>query len=426
MLHWVNLYTINDCFRPITSKFNVGQRAEYEAWVKRGISLNLYEYWNMGGSYFDPPRVETCIDGIIANLPYFYKNGCRGYFAEFSPDYDRQYAQNFAHLQCYVGYQLLKDIHQDPEKLIREFMKGYYGPAEKPMSEFLRILREAVKNESSHMHTFERERPYCTEAFMRKVWSLLEEARRLTAPGSLYRKHVEKEMLAPIYVILKNHWPIGDHDKLLAFYKSERLRRIGESEVPAFMKKRMMDRLEGDLCAFVKVDLKVPEQYRDREVIMLGWPYLRWHSGHNVNAYEADPDAAGGRALIVSKKLASSHNMKPTRHKDFTPLDFGVYDSKTKSSLHKHFEGKIPADEKYHWYRLGQFDLGRHSFVWGFFWATRCDLSNFYRVADGVRNANVWDVWVSAKFTGPAYVPGSKKKNEVYWDQVMLVGRRKK
>ena len=429
MLHWTNLYTVNDCYRPITSKFNAGQLAEYEAWIKRGIPLNLYEYWNMGGGYFDPLRVETCIDAIIVNIPFFYKNGCRSYFAEFGTDYDRQYAQNFAHLQCYVAYQLLKDVYQDPEKLIREFMKGYYGPAEKPMSEFLKILREAVKNESSHMHAYERQRPYCTEAFMRKVWSLLEEARSLTQQGSIYRKHVEMEMLSPIYVILKNRWLIGDHRKLEAFYKSERLRRIGESKIPAFMTKRMMDRLEGDLCAFVNVDLKVPERYRNREVIMLGWPYLKWYSGHNVNSFEADPEAAGGRALISPKPRSvgpgskSKHTMKSTV-KGFTPLDFGVYDSKNKNSLHRHFEGKIPQDEKYHWYRLGQFDLGQHSFVWGFFWTVRCDLSNFHRVADGVENANVWDIWVSAKFTGPAYVPGSKKKNEVYWDQVMLVGRK--
>lgn len=421
LLSWTNLYTVNDCYRPITSKFNAGQLEEYTAWCKRGIPLAVYEYWNMGDRYFDPPRVETCIDAIIVNLPFFYRNGCRSYFAQFNPDYDRLYAQNFAHLQCYVAYQLLKDIDQDPEKLIREFMTGYYGPAEKPMSEFLRILRDAVKNERCRMRAFERVRPYCTESFMRKVWSLLEEARDLTEPGSIYRRHVEQEMLSPVYVILKNHWPIGDHDKMLEFYKAERMRRINSVNGSDKIKKTKLDRLNGDLCAFIEVDLKVPDRFREKEVIMLGWPYLRWNRGHNIDAYENDAEAAGGRALITKKEDAPWHDMKQTGRKGFTPLDFGMYDMGTKKGLHKHFQDEIPLDEKYHWYKLGSFDLGQHSFVWGFYWYTRCDLSNYYRVADGIRDANVWDIWVSAKFTGPAYVPGSQKKNEVYWDQVMLV-----
>ncbi len=300
-------------------------------------------------------------------------------------------------------------------------MTGYYGPAEKPMTEFLRILRDAVKNERCRMRAFERFRPYCTEPFMRKVWSLLEQAHHLTKPGSLYRRHVEQEMLAPVYVILKNHWLIGNHRKMQDFYKSERMRRISESKGSVKMKQAKIDRLNGDLCAFIKVDLKIPERFRNREAIMLGWPYLKWNRGHNVNAYENDSEAAGGRALITPKKDVSLHDMKQTGRKGFTPLDFGLYDSETKKGLHKHFQDEIPLDEKYHWYRLGRFDLGQHSFAWGFFWYTRCDLSNFYQVADGVRDANVWEIWVSAKFTGPAYVPGSKKKNEVYWDQVMLV-----
>jgi len=34
---------------------------------------------------------------------------------------------------------------------------------------------------------------------------------------------------------------------------------------------------------------------------------------------------------------------------------------------------------------------------------------------------NVWEVRGSLKFTSPAYVKGASKKNEIYWDQVMLV-----
>ena len=109
---------------------------------------------------------------------------------------------------------------------------------------------------------------------------------------------------------------------------------------------------------------------------------------------------------------------------DMTPLDFGVYDSETQKTIHLSFRNKknTPAtDEKYHWYKIGKYTLGRKSFVWGFYWMTKCDLQNCYRMDDDMGDINTYTIYVSAKFTGPAYVPNSEKKNEIYWDQVMLV-----
>ena len=428
-VQWCNLYGLNDCYRPITHPINAGQKKEYHEWLDKGIRLDIYEYWNMNGRFFNPPRVETCIDAIIVNLPYYHKHGARRFFCEFSGDFDRAYSQNFARLQNYIGYRLLYNADLDAEKAIKEFMKGYYGPAEKPMTEFLTILRKAVKNEKNSMRAFQTARPYCTEAFMQKVWKLLEEAYRLTPEKSIYRTHVEDEMLAPIHVICRNHWKCGDHKKMAELYRKIRSRRIEQTVGQAKFKKARYARLEADLTAFIKLDLKVPEEFKDKEVIMIGYPSLRQSPKfHTASAYEADPEAAGGKALITPgngrylKNREALHDMKQMRHKTFTPLDFGVYDSETKKSIRIYFRNKTPvADEKYHWYKLGKYTLGRKSFVWGFYWNTTCDLSRYYRSDDGMGDINTYTIYVSAKFTGPAYVPGSKKKNEVYWDQVMLV-----
>jgi hypothetical protein len=39
---------------------------------------------------------------------------------------------------------------------------------------------------------------------------------------------------------------------------------------------------------------------------------------------------------------------------------------------------------------------------------------------------NVWEIWVSLKFTGPAYAEGSKLPDRIWWDQVLLVKPEKK
>ena len=428
-LQWSNMYGHNDCYRPITHPVNAGQYKQYRDWLDRGVRLDMGEYWNMGGRFFNPPRVETCIDALIVNLPYYHKNGARKYVCEFETDYDRAYAQNFARLQNYIGYRLLYDVTLDAEKAIQEFMKGYYGPAEKPMSEFLKILREAVKNEKKSMRAFETDRDYCTEAFMKKVWSRLEEAYRLTPEKSIYRNHVEDEMIAPLFVICRNQWNGWDTKKLAGLYKKIRTRRIEQTVDTGKYKQQRYERLEVDLTAFIKLDLKVPEKFKDKEVIMLGYPALRQGPKyHSAAAFESDPEAAGGKALVTpgngryltDREVLHNMNYKPNS----TPLDFGVYDSETKKGIHFSFRNKrnTPAtDEKYHWYKIGKFTLGRKSFVWGFFWLMKCDLQNCYRMDDAMGDINTYTIYVSAKFTGPAYVPGSKKKNEIYWDQVMLV-----
>ena len=80
----------------------------------------------------------------------------------------------------------------------------------------------------------------------------------------------------------------------------------------------------------------------------------------------------------------------------------------------------VSADEKYHWYKLGAFEFGRNTIVWGWFWVITADMRGAWTNADGLDGYNTWDVWVSAKFTGPAYVPGSVKRNGVWIDQVIL------
>lgn len=99
----------------------------------------------------------------------------------------------------------------------------------------------------------------------------------------------------------------------------------------------------------------------------------------------------------------------------------GIYDYGTKKSISIDLRTKLPQDEKYHWYKIGVYELTPGTFVWGFYWGTKCSLSHLCLPPGGKEGANVWEIWVSLKFTGPGYVKGSTKENEIYWDQTMLV-----
>ena len=82
---------------------------------------------------------------------------------------------------------------------------------------------------------------------------------------------------------------------------------------------------------------------------------------------------------------------------------------------------EVPQDEKYHWYRIpGTLDMKSLSYFWGHSWGLQMNISHVYTPTDGVHDMNKWQGWVRAKFTGPAYVPGSKQENAIWVDIVVL------
>lgn len=420
VLQWCNLYGFNDCYRPITHEVNARQREQFDKWAQSGARMAIWVYWNMGGQYFDPPRVETLVNAIAPEFRYYHDNGVPDVFVE--AEYDQDHPQPFYHLHDYMGHRLLYDVDADPEILIDDFIAGYYGPAAKNMGAYLNMLRDAVRNVDFQMTSVATGRPYCNSQFMEKVWNELMAAYNATEEGSLYRKHIEHDMVTPAFVTLKNtNWTFGDRDFMLAVYKKFRQARIDSVKKDADRIK-LTDKFENDLKSFVTVNLPVPKGFEDKETIMIGWPKLSWAHNSNSQTIVDDPDSITGKALItpVSTK-PEMHDISKEPIKGFLPLNFGAYDYTNKKSIGWYFRGDVPQDEKYHWYRIGRYDIGPGAFVWGFYWGTRCDISWCHRGDDGMPGLNDWEIWVSAKFTGPAYVKDSTSKNEIYWDQVMLV-----
>ena len=425
LIRWCNLYSFNDCYRPITHPINAGQKQQFDDWTKTGAKLAVWLYWNMGGQFFNPPRMETMVDAIAPELRYYKKNNVQTVFVEAYKD--QHNPQNFYHLQIYVGSELIRDINQDENKLIADFMKHFYGPAEKPMTRYLNMLREGVRNVKHKMVSPSAARSYTDEKFMQQVWKELVLAQKLTAPGSVYRKHVEEEMITPLYTILKNStWKFDNRKEMEKLYTSLRKELIaGHNPAPRFQK-RFKDRLEADLRNFITLNIPVPRGFENKRVIMRGWPQFSWSSKNSSASIVDDPDSIVGKALISPpgrKKNLNRHSPVPGAFvRRFTSLDFGVYDYSTRSSIGRRFNKNIPQDEKYHWYKIGKAKLEAGSFLWGFYWGMNCRLGDLYQRDDGLpEDTNVWEIWVSFKVTGPRYVKGSTKKDELYMDQVMLV-----
>ena len=257
------------------------------------------------------------------------------------------------------------------------------------------------------------------QEFLSQAYQLLTEARDLTPQGSDYRKRVEKEMITPLAVILRNpRLQIGDRKQMLAFYtewRNAQIRLYYPPDVQAKLKARLAEEIQD----FDAPDIPTPplfSQVADNDIRMFAYPNLADHQGSKQYIVD-DTDSPVGKAMTAPP--SRKHDMT-TPFSGLFPTRFGVFEPSTKKGIDFDVP-KIPADEKYHWYKVGVFEVGPGTYVHGFIWTMRADISGVYGSPDGLPDFNKWEVWVSAKYTGPAYVAGSTKPNQVFWDQVVLV-----
>ena len=117
---------------------------------------------------------------------------------------------------------------------------------------------------------------------------------------------------------------------------------------------------------------------------------------------------------MVKKPLGKSEK------KTLLPLTIGVHCPLTKAKVSRQIP-KAPADEKYHWYRIGTISIDAAAIIHAD-WAAKLMLKDFYTEPSGNgSDPNQYEVWISVRMQGPGYVPGSTRENALYIDRGLLV-----
>ena len=429
IIQWADLYTRSDCYRPLTGKFNTTQKAKLEGWQELGATFSIWDYWNMGipGPYFGPPRVEIMVDSIAPDLRYFARVGAKSLF--FEVDFCAKHPQNFFDLQAYLGYQLMADISLAEEMLIKDFMAGYYGPAAPAMTEFLTMLRKAVKNEKEALvYITNPVRTYTNGVFLAEVYRLLKIALATVPAGSDYHRRVQQEMVTPLAVIILNpqygfckRTGLPKED-IVAEYRKLQLDRLEQPWVNVERRKKDTVALETEIAGMT-LEIPTPDFLKTRtKIVKFAWPQMN-ESKHYGVAIESAPDSPMGRALVARGKRGQEkglHNLNKSFIGGLYPDNFGIHSASDKRSATT-IKTPMPQDEKYHWYRMAAFELGPNTFLWGFYWRMRVGLSPAFSNADGLPGYNVWETWISVKYAGPSYVQGSQVRDGIFLDRVILV-----
>ncbi|HCU37440.1 MAG TPA: hypothetical protein DGT21_19010 [Armatimonadetes bacterium] len=443
MVQYCDLYTKSDCYRALTHPVNADRLALLQSWGAIARHVMVWDYWNFNLSISAPtpgPPDMVPPSVIHSDMNTFHDNNVTGLYIEAEGGVN---VQNFHDLGHFLAFQLMLDPHQPWEPLVDIFMGGYYGPAATPMKAYLEHLDRALAAEPGSMsYAFQAAgRLYPTAEFYATALELLDEADGLCPEGSPEKLRVWREKV-PVYNGLLHYWdkvsstargPMPfDRPALLDEYHAMRAALIS---APTNMRsdERRQEALAAleDEMALLNTELPIPEQFaqipRERLRHVIYPDFGRWR----VQLVD-DADTPAGKAIVYYVDDPEACTL---------PLTTGLYDDFL--GLRKLPDGEpnfgpvlqieqAPADEKYHWYRIGRYSIGRSTGVYGSSmfrrhpWPMRVNLHRFYTLADGIEpgspnDPNLYDVYVSLKITGPAYVPGSTQRNGIWTDWVILV-----
>ncbi|MBR2510114.1 MAG: DUF4838 domain-containing protein [Lentisphaeria bacterium] len=432
LIQYCDEFPVSDCYRPLTSKFNTQMLANIKKWSNSGAKIVLWDYWNMGGRFYDPPRVETVIDAFISDFKTFRDLNVPAFFTE--NELDMITPQSFIFLQYYLSAILMVDPEADPEKHIAEFIKGYYGDKAAPIvAEYLKEIREGIKSHPTIQQTMRVGGwHFATPKFLLKYYKSFNEIAKTLPENSIYKRHLHTEMIPLLWQVLslpestlkKNSLT---YDGVLAQLESYSQEFINYYEPAAKnnVKKQYDEKLQT-----IKTRLPVPPEFADipsEKRRIYGYPSYRpmpHVHGNKVN----DPEALCGVALKGHSPEKGMHGVGKTRsgyvkERNYkwcfatSQIEVECLDNpKTKGIIIK----DIPTDEKYHWYTIPKAEISAKTTLWAHMWAIQFELSQAYMLADGIADNNIWDVHVRVKFTGPEWVKGSKKENAIYLDMVVL------
>ena len=172
-----------------------------EAWSKITNQLYVWHY-NTNFAHYLLPFPD--FDELSADIPMYRQHGVVGLFMEGGVTAGGG-AEN-AELRSYVMAKLLWDVKADANKLIGEFLDGYYGRAAKPMRAYFDLMQRQVRAApgglGNHLWIYDRpSAPYLNDEFLASAGELFRQA-AAAAESDAVRERIRRARLGIDYVAL--------------------------------------------------------------------------------------------------------------------------------------------------------------------------------------------------------------------------------
>ena len=282
-----------------TCELDANYKRRAIAWSKSCSHLYIWHYIVDFAHYYNPfPNFRA----MAADMKFYRDIGVEGIYLQAMGSGGG--GGEFSMLRPYYGMKLLWNPDQDPDLLIRDFIEGYYGPASKPILEYITMLHDKVEKENIHMHLYTNPAMgYLTDEVMEKAAILFDKAEAAVAEDEELLERVKVARMPLTYARLFPRNGYSIENGLLTF-KGPFASLAEAGEMYGRMQKhgfRTLREQSGDpnqlgmFAAFLSTPLEAPSiknEYLEVDLV----PFL------------------GGRALRIidraSGKCITAHNVK--------------------------------------------------------------------------------------------------------------------
>lgn len=170
-----------------------------ETWCGVADDIVLWDYTIDFACYIQPFPDYWSFGATVKRLAEYPQVG--GYFGQNA--YNAA-GTEFAELRTWILGRLLWDPTLDPDGLIREFLRGYYGPAAQAIYRYMRLMERSVEQTNTRLvFNISTSSPYLNFDTMRQADELMALAESVVRNDPERRRHVRAVRLGVDYVILK-------------------------------------------------------------------------------------------------------------------------------------------------------------------------------------------------------------------------------
>ncbi len=143
MLPCCDSHPIESCER------NAGYKQRATAWSRICKHLYVWHYIVDFAHYYNPfPNFRA----MASDMRFYQRIGVEGIFAQGMGDEGG--GGEFSLLRAYYCSKLLWDAQQDADKILKDFIQGYYGAAWMPLWKYINLLHDEVGQKDIHLHLY--------------------------------------------------------------------------------------------------------------------------------------------------------------------------------------------------------------------------------------------------------------------------------
>jgi len=201
----IRLCTIECSYiQPLDGEQNAKFAADLEGWSKLAKHLFIWDYTTNYNDYLGPhPNLRV----LAPNVRYFIKHGAIGLFAEGEGD-------DFCELKNWLLMRLMWEPHLDGDRLIDEFLRGYYGAEVAPLlQEYWNLLIARAEREKIYLGCFGvNSAKWLDLATLNQATEIMnravETATRAYGPDSAELRRLRKSKMGVDHVWLSRYYPL--------------------------------------------------------------------------------------------------------------------------------------------------------------------------------------------------------------------------